>query len=225
MAAGTVIKHKRKAGAFTSGQLQAGEIGVNTSADQLEFSTDGSDVVQMGSGYGPGGTDVAVADGGTGASTADAALTNLKVFRKVTTADVTTTVVKSPGTDITDLSFSVEASGVYVGEYVFIAKNSTAADGVKFTFVSSTATITSMAAHIVSTPPVSGVVIDTSESTALATFLTATTASTGYAVYVVKFTCVINGAGTLTPGLGMVANTGGTATLKKGSFLTLFKVG
>lgn len=48
MAAGVAIKHKRKAGAFTSGQLQAGEVGVNTSADRLEFSTDGSDVVTVG---------------------------------------------------------------------------------------------------------------------------------------------------------------------------------
>lgn len=44
MAAGTTIKLKRKAGAFTTGQLQAGEVGVNTTDVRLEFSPDGSAV-------------------------------------------------------------------------------------------------------------------------------------------------------------------------------------
>lgn len=44
MAAGVTLKHKRKAGAFTSGELAAGEVGVNTSAPRIEFSADGTTV-------------------------------------------------------------------------------------------------------------------------------------------------------------------------------------
>lgn len=47
MAAGVTIKHKRKAGTFSSAELAAGEIGINTSADVPEFSTDGTDVLQI----------------------------------------------------------------------------------------------------------------------------------------------------------------------------------
>lgn len=38
------LKHIRKAGAFASGELASGEIGVNTAAAQLEFSPDGSTI-------------------------------------------------------------------------------------------------------------------------------------------------------------------------------------
>lgn len=44
MPRGLTFKLLRKAGAFTSGQLLAGEVGVNTAAKQLEFSTDGTAV-------------------------------------------------------------------------------------------------------------------------------------------------------------------------------------
>lgn len=50
MAAGVKIQHKRKAGSFTTTQLAAGEIGVNTTADRLEFSTDGTDIIAVGIG-------------------------------------------------------------------------------------------------------------------------------------------------------------------------------
>jgi hypothetical protein len=44
MAAGTTIQLKRKAGAFTGGNLAAGEAGVDTTNGNLSFSTTGSDV-------------------------------------------------------------------------------------------------------------------------------------------------------------------------------------
>ncbi len=44
MSAGVAIKHKRKASAFVGGELLAGEVGVNTAAKRLEFSSDGIDV-------------------------------------------------------------------------------------------------------------------------------------------------------------------------------------
>jgi hypothetical protein len=44
MAAGTTIQLKRKAGAFTGGQLAAGELGVDTANALVYFSADGSDI-------------------------------------------------------------------------------------------------------------------------------------------------------------------------------------
>lgn len=44
MAAGVTIKHKRKAGAFITEELQPGEVGVNTLDGTIEFSTSGFDV-------------------------------------------------------------------------------------------------------------------------------------------------------------------------------------
>jgi hypothetical protein len=47
MARQATVKHIRKAGAFTGGQLAAGEVGVNTTEDRLELSTDGADVLAL----------------------------------------------------------------------------------------------------------------------------------------------------------------------------------
>lgn len=44
MPAGTTIQHKRKAGAFTNGQLAAGEFGVDTTNGVVYFSANGSTV-------------------------------------------------------------------------------------------------------------------------------------------------------------------------------------
>lgn len=48
MAAGTVIKHKRKSGAFTGGELQAGEMGLDVSGNVWYYSTNGSTVNSLG---------------------------------------------------------------------------------------------------------------------------------------------------------------------------------
>lgn len=45
MAAGTTIKHKRKAGAFVNGELAAGEWGLDVSGSNWYFSTNGTTVV------------------------------------------------------------------------------------------------------------------------------------------------------------------------------------
>lgn len=37
----------RKAGAFTSGQLLAGQLGVDTTNDRVYYSTDGTDIVML----------------------------------------------------------------------------------------------------------------------------------------------------------------------------------
>lgn len=44
MAAGTTIKHKRKAGAFVNGELQAGELGLDVTAGVWYFSRNGTTV-------------------------------------------------------------------------------------------------------------------------------------------------------------------------------------
>lgn len=48
MAAGTTIQLKRKAGAFTGGQLAAGEAGIDTTNGAFYFSVDGSTVSKIG---------------------------------------------------------------------------------------------------------------------------------------------------------------------------------
>lgn len=48
MPAGVTIKLKRKAGAFTSGQLAAGEAGIDSTNGALYFSVDGSAVQKLG---------------------------------------------------------------------------------------------------------------------------------------------------------------------------------
>lgn len=52
MAAGTTIKIKRKAGAFTGGQLSAGELGLDVTNAILYGSVDGSTVFSIGAGTG-----------------------------------------------------------------------------------------------------------------------------------------------------------------------------
>lgn len=47
MAAGVTIQLKRKAGAFTGTELAAGELGVDTSNDDVYASSDGSTVFQV----------------------------------------------------------------------------------------------------------------------------------------------------------------------------------
>jgi len=51
MAAGVTIKPKRKAGAFTGGELAAGEIGLDTTNRIWYYSADGSTVVTVGGAY------------------------------------------------------------------------------------------------------------------------------------------------------------------------------
>jgi hypothetical protein len=53
MAAGTTIKIKRKAGAFTGGDLVAGELGLDTTNGVVYFSANGSTVEAVGLGLVP----------------------------------------------------------------------------------------------------------------------------------------------------------------------------
>lgn len=52
MAAGALIKHKRKAGAFSNGELAAGEWGLDVSGNQWYFSANGTTVIALPTGAG-----------------------------------------------------------------------------------------------------------------------------------------------------------------------------
>jgi len=54
MAAGVTVKLKRKAGAFSGGDLSAGEGGVDTTNEDIYFSSDGSTVFKIGNAAGGG---------------------------------------------------------------------------------------------------------------------------------------------------------------------------
>ncbi len=61
MAAGTTIKHKRKAGAFSNGELAAGEWGLDVTNSVWYYSTNGTTVVALAA-----GTDADTLDGADG---------------------------------------------------------------------------------------------------------------------------------------------------------------
>lgn len=99
-------------------------------------------------GYTPGGTDVAVADGGTGASTAAGARTNLgavasdkvrsKELRIVDTGNITTTSTSFVAVDSTDLPWQT-LTGLEVGDKVecwlsAVCWHGTSGEGTYFDF-------------------------------------------------------------------------------------------
>jgi hypothetical protein len=121
--------------------------------------------------------------------------------------------------NLADLTVTLKAGRKYTGKLVLFAKNSTAAEGLQIDFNGGTATMTSFEAGFAATPPGAGLALGTLTSTALATALTVTTATTADAVYTVEFTLVCNAAGTLVPRFAEVSHTTGTATAELGSYL------
>lgn len=117
--------------------------------------------------------------------------------------------------NITDLSMTVQSGRKYSGTYSFVAVNSTAAEGIQFDFNGGSATVTSIQFMFVATPP--GVTLGTTQSAAIGTALTATTATTTNVVYTVYFDVVVNAGGTLIPRFAEVSHTSGTASVKAGS--------
>ncbi len=91
MAAGTTIQLKRKAGAFTGGQLAAGEIGIDTTNGVIYFSTNGSTV-----------TAVAVTASNVGAVYDEAirTLTNKRITARITS--ITSSATPTINTDNCD---------------------------------------------------------------------------------------------------------------------------
>lgn len=116
MAAGSTIKHKRKAGAFSNGELLAGEWGLDVSNSQWYFSVNGTTVVQLAT-----GTDADTLDGhdtsyfldrtnhtGTQAqSTITNLVTDLGLKAPLASPDLTgvpTAPTAAPGTNTTQIS-------------------------------------------------------------------------------------------------------------------------
>ena len=92
--------------------------------------------------YLQGGTDVAIGDGGTGASTAAAALANLGIsYAKLTsdfTASATTTVA-----NVTGLSFAVSNGLYYRFRFTLVVQADTSTTGIRVTITTPTFTILS----------------------------------------------------------------------------------
>lgn len=121
--------------------------------------------------------------------------------------------------NLTNLSVTLIAGRKYTGFLTVFASNSTAAEGLALDFDGGSATMTNFAAGIVGTPV--GATLGVSYSTALATDLTATTATTGDVVYLVAISMVVNQGGTFIPRFSEVSHVAGTATVRLGSFLQL----
>jgi hypothetical protein len=138
MAAGATIKHKRKAGAFTGGELAAGEIGVDVSNGDIYFSVNGTTVVHI---------DVSAIGGGGGGFTDSAGLasslddetgTGVAVFNDTptlvtpvlgaaTATSINAITITDPGTGAT-LTLADNSTLSTVGEFpiAFTATGSTA---------------------------------------------------------------------------------------------------
>jgi lysophospholipase L1-like esterase len=121
---------------------------------------------------------------------------------------------------LADLTLNLAVGQKVFGRLVVYANNSTAAEGLAFDFNGGTATMTSFEAAFACVPPGSGLALGTLTTTALATALTITTATTGDAVYTIEFAFVANAAGTFIPRFAEVSHTSGTATVQLGSFIT-----
>ncbi len=123
---------------------------------------------------------------------------------------------------LTALTVTLKAGRKYVGELVLFANNSTAAEGLQFSFDGGAATITSFEAAFAALPPGASLALGTLSTTALATPLTATTATTADACYTIKFGLVCNAAGTFIPQFAENStHSAGTATVKLNSYMII----
>ena len=183
----------------------ASTVGMNV---QLAASPTGN-AINVTSNGGSAGDLYSISSGGFTTSAGDK-----RVSSNVTNATATMT-------NIADLTLTLAASGKYAGTFSFLAKNSTAAEGIQFDFNGSSATITGVQFGFTAAPP--GVTLGTTNSTALATAITATTATTTDVWYTVNFIIVVNAAGTIIPRVAEVSHTSGTVTVEAGSFSNVRK--
>jgi hypothetical protein len=144
------------------------------------------------------------------------------LLRKEVTADVTNATATMA--NLTDLSVTLAAAGIYVGEMIVKCNDSTAAEGIAFDFDGGAATMTAFAAG-------AGVltggttVASVTTSTAIATDLVWTTI-TGETWITIRMGFTANAGGTFIPRFCQgTAHSAGTATVSRGSYLVLNKVG
>lgn len=125
--------------------------------------------------------------------------------------------------NLTDLTVTLAASGVYRGTLVLKCSNSTAAEGISVDFDGSTATMTSFAAGAGILTGGTAVAV-TTVSSALATDLNWTTI-TNETWITVQFSCTVNAGGTFIPRFCEgTAHTSGVATVSKGSNLIMTRI-
>ncbi len=191
------------------------------------------------------GTTVAIANGGTGNTTAANAINALLPTQTSNSGKFLTTngtvgswatvpgasylqptrltanVTNATATmsNLTDLSQTLTGATAYVGRIVIIANNSTGAEGLQFDFSGGSATMTSFQATVEETPI--GATLGTTNSTALGTALSDTVVSTTDSVYAINLTMAVNMGGTFIPRFAEVSHATGTATAKVGSRLNL----
>ncbi len=186
------------------------------------------DVLQMGNtGSGLTSSPQTVVDGAATASALQLATTSVATTNWLRqssgVARVTTPVTRALATftSITDLSLTLIAGRKYIGQLVLFAKNSVAAEGLQFDLNGGGATMTSIIYGFSATPPGASLALGVLTSTALATALTVTTATTADAVYVIPVALVCNVAGTIIPRLAEATSTSGTATVETNSYFYL----
>ncbi len=186
------------------------------------------DVLQMGNtGSGLTTTPQTVCDGAATASalqlaTTSVATTNwLRQSSGVARMTAPITSVAATFTALTDLTLTLIAGRKYIGQLVLFAKNSTAAEGLQFNLNGGGATMTSIIYGFSATPPGASLALGVLTSTALATALTVTTATTADAVYVIPVALVCANAGTIIPQLAEVSHSAGTATVETNSYFYL----
>jgi hypothetical protein len=168
---------------------------------------------------------VASAAAGTTTATLQAVTGTIALTSQSLRTEVTADVTNATATmaNLTDLTMTLVAAGVYVGEAVFKCADSTAAEGISFDFDGGTATMTAFAAGAGLITGGTTVAV-TTVSSALATDLNWTTI-TGETWLVVKIGLTVNAGGTLIPRFCQgTAHTSGTATTSRGSYLLLNRV-
>lgn len=174
--------------------------------------------------YRTGGTDVSIADGGTGASGNTAALANLGILRAIVESDFTTN--SSTLSDVTGMGVSVEESALYQFEADILTTGADAeepaTEGIVFDFDGGTATITSTSYGYTRITNTTGEFV--MEVTSLGTAISDSSAGVKRRWRLQGYIHV-NRSGTIQMRAAVASGGGGgDATVHKGSWMRLTKV-
>lgn len=123
--------------------------------------------------------------------------------------------------NLSNMSLSLLAGRKYFGEMKLFAKNSNAAEGLRFDFGGGTATFNSFEFGFAATPPGTGLTLGTLTSTTFNSAIVVAVATTADAVYTIPVGLTCNVAGTIIPRMSENIAAGGTATVELNSFFYL----